>query len=210
VPTTARVSSASFQFHDELFKLAQRIAEIVPLQTSGALVVSRLTGPLDIYLRFSLDLPGMLQEKWLTWQVPRLKPSRFFAAGPRARHSIEAPNRPMGVPALLQTRRQRRQILRQNLHQGVHRNLLRGLQLFSQRRVQLSAHNPMDEMLSRSSDFLPRPCAVTNGVSLPAPGVDPALPTTVKIREAGVDTRDTGKLHKAQGRGRSPTLGFNE
>ncbi len=64
-------------------------------------------------------------------------------------------------------------------------------------------------MLSRSWEFLPRPCAVINAVSQPAPGVDPALPTTVKIREAGVDTRGQ-KLHKAQGRGRNPTIGFNE
>ncbi len=57
-------------------------------------------------------------------------------------HSIEAPNPPIVVAALLQMRRQRRRILRQNLHQGVHPNLPRGLQLFSQCRVQLSAHTP--------------------------------------------------------------------
>src|SRR6266851_9812948 len=44
----------------------------------------------------------------------------------------------------------------------------------------LGAH-PMEEMLSRSSGFLPRPWASTNPVSQPTPGADPALPTTVRI-----------------------------
>jgi hypothetical protein len=43
-----------------------------------------------------------------------------------------------------------------------------------------SAH-PIDKMLSHSSEFLPRPCAVTNPVTQPTPDADPALPTTVKI-----------------------------
>jgi len=46
------------------------------------------------------------------------------------------------------------------------------------------------QMLSRSSEFLPRSWAVTNPVSQPAPGVDPAPPNHGENhREAGVDTR---------------------
>ncbi len=44
----------------------------------------------------------------------------------------------------------------------------------------LGAH-PTDEMLSHSPEFLPRPFAVTSPVNQPALGVDPALPTTVRI-----------------------------
>ncbi len=44
----------------------------------------------------------------------------------------------------------------------------------------LGAHK-LDRILSDRSRFCPRPGAVANLVTQPAPGADPALPTTVKI-----------------------------
>src|SRR5712692_6971490 len=71
-----------------------------------------------------------------------------------------------------------------------------------------SAH-PIDKMLSHSSEFLPRPCAVTNPVTQPTPCADPALPTTVKITgRPGSAPGWEDPQPPARGRGRNSTLGL--